>query len=168
MKKIIFLFVIAHCTLNIDNCLCQWQPDVRLTNDPAVSYTSSNNAWCIASSGNDVHVVWYDGRDGNAEIYYKRSLDEGISWGVDTRLTNNSGYSMYPSVAVSGSVVHVVWYDNRDGPFGNDEIYYKRSTDGGVSWGADTRLTNNTAESRNPSASVSGQVVHVVWDDKRD
>lgn len=30
----------------------------RLTNDPAYSYTSYNNAWCIAASGDTVHVVW--------------------------------------------------------------------------------------------------------------
>ena len=143
----------------------QWQPDVRLTNDTALSWTSWNYAWNVASSGDIVHVVWWDERDGNWEIYYKRSTDGGISWGADTRLTNNSSESYNPSVSVSGSVVHVVWYDERDG---NLEIYYKRSTDGGVSWGADTRLTNNPAESHSPSASISGSVVHVVWRDNRD
>jgi len=112
-----------------------------------------------------VHVVWEDGRDGNYEIYYKRSTDGGVSWGADTRLTSISGISSSPSVSVSGSVVHVVWYDNRDGNF---EIYYKRSTDGGMSWGTDTRLTNNSAESRYSSVSVSGSAVHVVWYDNRD
>jgi hypothetical protein len=168
MKKLIFFLVfliIVHCTLFIDNCMSQWQPDVRLTNDPAGSYTSENNAWCIASSGNVVHVVWYDTRDGNGEIYYKRSTDTGVSWGADTRLTNNIFYSMYPSITVSGSVVHIVWSDLRNG---NYEIYYKRSTDAGVSWGTDTRLTNNTAFSEYPSVTVSGSVVHLVWRDERD
>ncbi|MBM2842129.1 MAG: BNR/Asp-box repeat-containing protein, partial [Bacteroidetes bacterium] len=118
----------------------QWQPDVRLTNDPAVSFTSLNNAWCIASSGSVVHVVWYDRRDLNDEIYYKRSTDGGLTWGADTRLTNNTSGSQFPSISVSGQVVHVVWMDGRDG---NSEIYYKRSTDGGISWGSDTRLTNS-------------------------
>ncbi len=141
----------------------QWQPNIRLTNNPAIS--SLNNAWSIASSGSVVHVIWYDRRDGNYELYHKRSTDGGVSWGTDTRLTNNTADSDYPSVAVSDSVVHVVWRDARDG---NPEIYYKRSTDGGVSWGADTRLTNNTASSLFPSIAVSGSVVHVVWHDERD
>ena len=167
MKKIIVLFALAilNCSLIIDNCLCQWQPDVRLNIDPSASWTSENNAWCVAASGNEVHVVWMDNRDGNAEIYYKRSTDGGTSWGADTRLTNNSAGSAYPSVTVSGLVVNVVWEDNRDG---NDEIYYKRSTDGGTSWGADTRLTNNSAASERPSVTVSGSVVHVAWRDLRD
>ena len=143
----------------------QWQPDVRLTNNSAVSWTSYNNAWNIAASGSVLHALWYDNRDGNYEIYYKRSTDAGMSWGADTRLTNNSALSELPSVAVSGQVVHVAWEEQRDG---NREIYYKRSTDGGTSWGADIRLTNNSAGSIRPSVSASGSTVHVVWDDDRD
>jgi hypothetical protein len=166
MKNSIFLFLFVLCSLVFDICYAQWQPDVRLTDDPVASHTSENNAWCIAANGNTLHVVWYDIRDGNYEIYYKRSTDGGTSWGTDTRLTNNAGISNYPSVAVSGSVVHVVWSDSRD-----TGIYYKRSADGGTSWGADQRLTNNTALfaiSFRTSVSVSGSVVHVVWHDLRD
>jgi hypothetical protein len=166
MKKLIFLFSIVLFTLIIDDCMSQWQTDVRLTNDPAFSFTSDNNAWYVASSGTLVHIVWYDNRDGNYEIYYKRSTDEGVNWGADTRLTNNSAASRNPAIAVSGSVVHVLWQDERDGS--NGEIYYKRSTDAGISWGADTRMTNNAAYSVNPSVAVYGSVVHVVWHDTRD
>ncbi len=161
MKKLFLILLITNCSLLI----AQWQPDVRLTNDPAPSHTSFNNAWCIAASGNVVHVVWNDERDGNKEIYYKRSTDGGVSWGADTRLMNNTALSEFPSVSVSGSVVHVVWNDFRDG---NHEIYYKRSTDGGTSWGADTRLTNATGTSSKSSVAVSGSAVHVVWRDDRD
>jgi hypothetical protein len=143
----------------------QWQSDARLTNATGNSYTSYNNAWCIAASGNVVHVVWYDDRNGYWQIYYKRSTDSGVNWGTETQLTNISAHSRYPSLAVSGSIVHVVWRDDRDG---NDEIYYKSSADGGVSWGADTRLTNNPSGSYYPCVSVSGQDVHVVWQDYRD
>jgi len=141
----------------------QWQPDVRLTNDSGDSYT--NLGKCIAVSGYVVHVVWQDNRDGNNEIYYKRSLNGGLSWGTDTRLTNNSSGKWFPSISVSGAVVHVVWTDNRNG---NNEIYYKRSPNGGISWETDTRLTNNPAASMVPFVSASGSVVHVVWHDARD
>jgi hypothetical protein len=161
----IILFTILVCILSIQISQAQWQSDVRLTIDPALSVTSFNNAWCVASNGNVVHVVWEDERDGNEEIYYKRSTDGGISWDADTRLTNNSDWSTSPSVSVSGSIVHVVFYDWRDG---NAEIYYKRSTDGGISWEADTRLANDSGYSVYPSVSVSGSVVHVVWADNRD
>lgn len=149
-------------------CYTQWQPDVRLTNDPATSTTSQNNAWCVAASGDIVHAVWFDDRFGvtNPEIFYKRSIDGGVSWQADTRITNNAGFSQQPSVSVYGSVVHVVWRDNLDG---NDEIYYKRSTDAGVTWQSDSiRLTNSTGLSGFPSLALSGSALHVVWHDNRD
>ncbi|MBI5402880.1 MAG: T9SS type A sorting domain-containing protein [Ignavibacteriae bacterium] len=120
----------------------------------------------ISASGTNVHVVWIDERDGNPEVYYKRSTDEGVNWGTDTRLTNNIYYSSLPSISVSGTNLHIAWEDKRDG--GNAEIYYKSSTDGGINWGTDTRLTNNPANSESPSIAVSGSIVHIVWFDERD
>lgn len=161
-----FLRSIALCILYCSICEAQWQPDVRLTADPNTSTTTHNNAWSIASSGSVVHVVWYDDRDGNNEIYYKRSTDGGLSWGTDTRLTNAAGDSWRPSVALSGSAVHIVWTDVRFGG-GLGTVYYKRSTDAGLTWQADTALTNSR-DALYPSVAVSGSLVHVVWRDFRD
>ena len=163
MKIIIFTFLFF-CLQSYS----QWQPDQRLTNDPASSGTSAyTNARCMVSNGDTVNIVWKDNRAGatNYEIYYKRSTDGGITWGSDTRISNNIYISSDPTISVSGSVVHVAWDDNRDG---NYEIYYNRSTDGGSSWGTDMRLTNNPAASQVPSISVSGSVVHIAWEDNRN
>jgi hypothetical protein len=119
----------------------------------------------IALSGSVIHVAWYDLRNGNYEIYYKRSTDGGVTWGAETRLTNDAAYSTYPSLAVSGANVHLVWYDTRDG---NSEIYYKLSTNGGVSWGTDIRLTNDPGTSLYPFIVISNSVLHVIWADNRD
>jgi hypothetical protein len=73
-------------------------------------------------------------REGDFEIYYKRSEDEGLSWGTEAKLTNAPGNSEYPSLAVSGPIVHVVWTDLRDG---NGEIYYKRDPTGGFPVGTE-------------------------------
>lgn len=162
MKKLL-LFAAVMFAANLSRA--QWEPDVRLTNDFDSSRTSYNMAWCIAASGDFVHAVWRDTRDGNSEIYYKRSADGGVNWEADERLTNDPASSSSPAIAVSGNVVHVVWNDYRDG---NWEIYYKRSTDEGLSWGTDTRLTFDPAISFQPVISISGLVVHLVWRDDRD
>jgi hypothetical protein len=158
------LLVLASLVFIVNITHAQWQPNVRLTNQPSVSFTAFNYK-SVATSGNIVHAVWYDNRDGNFEIYYKRSPDQGISWGADTRLTNNADTSWFASLAVSGSEVDVVWMDDRDGNF---EIYYKHSTDGGLTWSGDIRLTNNNAISQFPSVTISGSVVNVIWQDSRD
>lgn len=44
-----------------------WEPEVRLTTSPGASILPT-----IATFDGRVHVLWGDGRDGNAEIYYKR------------------------------------------------------------------------------------------------
>jgi hypothetical protein len=170
VKKLIYTLAfvfISQCTLVIGNCYSQWLSDFRLTNNAALSLTNQyTNGRCIASSGDTVHVVWYDTRDGaSPEIYYKRSIDGGVNWGTDTRITNNIYYSSNPSVAVSGSVVHIVWDDNRDG---NYEIYYNRSTNGGTTWGTDTRLTNDPAAQQLPCITASGLVVIATWNDNRN
>jgi hypothetical protein len=144
----------------------QWEPDVRLTYCDSASWTTPNNAWSIAADTSGiVHVVWWDERDGNNEIYYKRSTDSGSSWSQDIRLTYDSSDAWSPSISVSGEMVHVVWADERDG---NGEIYYKRSTDSGSSWSSDLRLTNDPSGSHTPTVSAVGPIVHVIWSDDRD
>jgi hypothetical protein len=159
------LFVLFIYSLGFAPLFGQWEPDVRLTNNDSLSYTSENNAWCVAATGDTVHVVWYDERNGLRQIYYKRSTNGGTIWGTDVHLVNSSAWGSLPSVAVFGSNVHVVWDEQRDG---NDEIYYKRSTNSGTSWGADIRLTSDSAYSCCPSAAVFSSYVHVVWVDYRD
>ena len=160
------LTIITLLTLNSFNLFAQWQPDVRLINDGGLSFLSYNNARCLAASGNILHVIWYDTRLGNWELFYKRSSDMGVTWEAEVNLTNYDNLiSGFPSIAVSGNNVYVVWDDSRDG---NNEIYFKRSTDQGLTWGTDTRLTDNSAYSLNPSLASSGSVLHVVWRDSRD
>ena len=129
-----------------------------------LSSNDGGSLWAsIAVSGSNIHVVWHDFTLGgffNPEIFYKRSTNNGASWSWQ-RLSNNSGFSLEPAIAVWGSNVHVVWQDYT---FGNHEIFYKRSTDGGYTWRWQ-RLSNNTEWSGHPAIAVSGSNVHVVWAD---
>lgn len=45
----------------------------------------------------------------------------GDAW-TSKRLTNNTGYSYDPSIAVDGANIYVVWWDYTPG---NPEIYFK-------------------------------------------
>lgn len=137
-----------------------WGNKTRMTNDDSNSTRPALAVWDI-----NVHLAWVDDRDEDLEVYYKRSTNNGTNWDVDRRLTTSSGESNYPALAASGSNLHLVWCDDRDGNF---EVYYKRSTNNGDVWQADTRLTNNDSTSLWAALAVWGSSVHVVWEDKRD
>ncbi len=102
----ILLFVFS---VQISNA--QWQSEVRLTNDPALTYNCYTGARSIAASGNYVHTIFTDDREGNFEVYYKRSIDRGASFETDQRLTFDALNSHNSAIAVSGSNVYIVWYD---------------------------------------------------------
>jgi hypothetical protein len=106
-----------------------------------------------------VHVVF----ERAGYIEHLRSLDAGISWSTPKQLTYVY-YDVYPTLSVSGSMVHVVWFVS----VGNSQIYYKRSTDYGVTWEADTCLTYTPGDSWYPSIAAADSMVHVVWQDPRD
>lgn len=134
-----------------------WGEARRISNSPRTSDYPS-----LAVSDSNIHVVWRDDRDGYEQIYYKRSIDNGETWGQDVRLTGNPVYPSYPSIATSDTAVHLVWQDLRDG---NLEIYYKRSLDNGLTWSEDIRLTNGSGNSEFPSVEAQGSNVYVVWND---
>jgi len=165
MKNIILIavFIIFHFSFLYQQCFSQWSSDFRISNSAQNSYSNSKS---IASFGNYVHVVYDDGRDGNFEIYYRRSTDEGITWGPETRLTNSSGVSGLSSIDVISSTVYIFWHDGRHGS-SEFEIYYKFSTDNGDTWSVDTRLTSATYHSANPIVAMNGQDVYVTWWDQR-
>jgi len=137
-----------------------WGPDIRLTYDFGWS-----NFPCLAISGSSVHVAWSDARDGNIEIYYKGSADGGENWGNDTRLTFDGGSSIYPNLAVSNSVIHIVWQEYRGGAY---EIYYNSSIDEGETWEQETQLNDFSFSSEHPFIAVSDPVLHLIWVDYRD
>lgn len=157
----LFIFILLYSAVSF----AQWQPEVRLTFAPGDSYEPLNSSKGIALNGNTVHVVWADERDGNREIYYKRSTDKGLTWGPDIRFTNNPASSWRPSVSVNGTTVHLVWCDEASGNF---EIYYKRSTDDGINWSENIRITFDSARSWAPSLAVNGSFLHIVWPESRD
>jgi len=154
----------------------QWVQMNNSASDVGISSNSGDS--CFASlaldaSGNPV-VAWQDSSSGNDEIYIKRwtgsAWDEiGAGSASGGGVSNNNGYSDWPSLALDSSGNPVVaWWDNSSG---NAEIYIKRWT--GSAWteiGAGSAsgwgISNSSGYSMDPSLALdsSGNPV-VAWDD---
>jgi hypothetical protein len=90
---------------------------------PSGSYISFPS---IACTGNSLHLVWISDQSGHRDLYYKKSLDNGIRWTADTVLGVAQGLNQEtePHAAASGASVHVVsTYSHRDSRF----VFYKRN-----------------------------------------
>jgi len=135
-----------------------WTTSQRLTWTPGGSWSPE----IAVDYSNNIHVVWFEYTAGNAEIYYKKSTDGGVTWTASQRLTWTSGFSFEPAIAADSSGnIHVVWYDNSPG---NNEIYYRRSPDKGTTWGSLRKLTWTAGESCYPEIAVdSSGDIHLVW-----
>ena len=116
----------------------------------------------IAVNGPNIYLVWEDKTSGNCDIYFQKSINSGAAWRSAQRLTNNSGDSWLSSLAVSGSNVYLAWTDLTPG---TEEIYFRKSTDGGERWETIKRYSDFGDLSWHPEIAAEGSNVYLVWSD---
>lgn len=137
-----------------------WADTVSLTSNATNAVTPA-----IAASGSIVHVAWEDYRNGNPEIYYIKSTDNGTSWETPQRLTYDDPTStgIYDvNILSKGAQVYLAWKDYRSG---SSEIFFKRSNDSGKSWSPDQRLTYDYRASYSPTIAVEGSNTYIAYVD---
>src|SRR5437899_3217368 len=84
----------------------------------------------VDSSGN-VNLVWVDTSLGNSEIFFSRSADRGVTFSTPLNVSNDSGDSIFPSIAVDpGGNINLTWTD--DTPGFKYDVFFSRSTDAGA------------------------------------
>ncbi|MDF1663805.1 MAG: sialidase family protein [Planctomycetota bacterium] len=68
----------------------------------------------LAIAGDDVHVVWEDQANGDAEIYFS-TLNSG-AFTTPQNIANTPGHSNSPSIMVdTGGILHVFWNEQENG-----------------------------------------------------
>jgi len=119
----------------------------------------------IAINENIIHVAWQDFINDNPEIYYIKSSDNGENWDLPKRLTYNSSrkQNIY-DILIKADVnyVYLTWKDYRTG---SSEIFFKKSTDKGMSWLLDQRLTIDHTPSYYPSLAANGKNLFIAYQD---
>ena len=108
--------------------------------------------------------------DGYAQTSYS-SAANSLRFSKPVNLTNNFRDSVYAQVASQGNNVYMVWQENPPSPISestnlvNYDIFIKKSTDGGLTFGKEINLSNNPGFSEHPQIAASGNNVYVVWID---
>jgi hypothetical protein len=119
----------------------------------------------IACSGEGIYAVWADYSDHVWQIMFRRSNDQGATFGDIQQISSSSTGAWHPDIAIDGDTVVVVWEDYRDD---NGEIYFIGSQDDGLTWSPETRLTAADAFSINPRVTSYKGEFYCVWQDYRD
>ncbi len=141
-----------------------WEQEVRLTNSAGDSKYPS----IAVDSLGYLHMVFFDNRTGNFEVYYKRSIDRGVTWEQEINLSQTpNSISRFTSVATDPlGGVHVVWEDSL---FGNLEVLYRRSLDYGSTWDTTIKISNTPSVSDEPIVFADDSFkIHVIWGDYPD
>ena len=154
-------------TVLIANALWQarpiaWSHERQITNGSGESrlVDISTDPSC-----NIVYLAWQDNRDGVVEVYFKRSLDDGVTWGPDVRLSNLTVQTLDPEprLAANGKTV-LVFFSNRTST--GEHLFYVVSDDRGVNFSTPIELTDDSGDQSNAAVTFVGSTVDLVWQEQ--
>ena len=132
-----------------------WSADTQLT-----SNASHDEFPSIVEAYGKIWVFWDSPRDGNDDIFYKTTVDDGINWSPDTRFSFSSVTDGDWDPAVMRSADGKLWLFWVVSP--SESIYY--SIFDGASWSSPQFLTSGL-ESWHPAATQTNDgKIWVVWD----
>ncbi len=105
-------------------------------------YLSSATTVTSDVTGSNVVAVYSGARTdrGNGHIYTKRSVDAGATWDSRQELTSGTGNASFPA-AVGGPTgsIRVAWQEVRRGAW---NTYYRESSNGGITWTRERRISD--------------------------
>ena len=86
------------------------------------------------------------------KYFSRKSTDNGNSFGSTINLSNNSGSSFDPHISAVANNVYIVWQDDSlsINNTGNQDIFFKKSTDNGYHFGGPINLSNTIGDSISP------------------
>src|SRR2546427_5102615 len=112
----------------------------------------------------------WGGSTTQADIFFSKSSDGGRTWTAPFKVNNDIGGAIQtePSIFVGhNSYIYIAWTDMRNG---NQDIFFSRSFDGGLSFSANVRVNDVTGNFQNsPDVAVdSTGLIHAIWTDGRN
>lgn len=134
------------------------------------STAPAENPNLLVGLNNTLYVAWEDQRNGDDDIFFARSTDQGQTWTTNVQVsdapTGSDQYIPYLAQDSNGQL-YAIWVDSRSG---SPQIYVAASNDNGDTWStsqAVAPVTGNTPQD-NPQIGVDSSAnVYAIWDDAR-
>jgi hypothetical protein len=134
--------------------------DLRLTNASSGQRGDPTVTWL----GTSFAVAWFDDEGEGRALYHGGVDTDGTEIGSETEVTTDASMVHEPSIAWSGSLLGVAWYDHKAG---NDEVYFTLLSPDGAVVGSEVRVTDDPSASRDPDVCWTGSSFAVFYDDDR-
>jgi len=147
--------------------------NVRVDDTELSTYEQYHPSIAVDANGN-IYVAWEDWRNDNPDIYFTKSLDGGTSFEPNIRVDDtgsSASFQTYSSIAVDANGnIYVVWEDL--GNFLDYDIYFAKSTDGGISFESNVRVNDDNSTVTfgafpTIAVDINGNI-YVVWQDRRN
>lgn len=133
------------------------------TETPVVSSTVSEYSPAMTQTADGrIWLLWHRVVGTKAQIFY---MIYNGAWSNETQLTTDLSSNVNPAIIqAQDGKIWIFWSSDRMGPAGNWEIYYRTSSNNGVSWSADTRLTIDASYDKRPSViQAQDGKIWVLW-----
>jgi hypothetical protein len=146
-----------------------WQEDMLISDPPEEMYESSPD---MALTTNCLHVVWayyLKPLPEQGHVYYRRSLDNGATWG-DIYYLSSYDMQSRPSIATFGDTVYVVFTRTIEHPYEPNEHFtiLRKSYDEGATWTEPHVIADYYAECISGVLRANEAGLHYVFQHKDD
>jgi hypothetical protein len=112
------------------------------------------NKALIATSSENIYIVWWSNKTGDHEVMFRASIDGGQTFGDKINLSNTPGTeSTDAEIATSGDSVFVTWWERNQTA---NEPVMKISDDNGKTFGPLLRLAANGTIGGAANATIGG------------
>ena len=91
----------------------------------------------MASSGDNLYIVWPDNKTGNWELFFTKSENGGATFETPFNISNNTSFSANATILSHENHISVTWWDNKTGVI---EPFVRSSHDFGDSFNAPLML----------------------------
>jgi len=115
-----------------------WSESFRINDNESTSVQCDSPAIAIDKINGHIFVAWKDNRTGVANVYIDKSIDRGISFESDVKVSNSSTDCVPPWLPFtvnllvgSDGKIYVTWLSYTSNSFTDCQILFTHSLDGG-------------------------------------